>query len=75
MPRYIQNPRYRRLLRLLIKAREDAGMTQVELGKKLKRPQSFVSKVEAGSRGIGIIEFLEIADALGIDVSEFVRHL
>jgi transcriptional regulator with XRE-family HTH domain len=63
------------MLRLLIEAREQAGMTQVELGKKLKRPQSFVSKIEAGSRGIGIIEFLEIANALGIDVAKFLKDV
>jgi len=60
---------------LLIQARKDAGVTQVELAKKLAKPQSFVSKLERGERRIDLIEFLEIAQALGINISAFLKKL
>jgi transcriptional regulator with XRE-family HTH domain len=50
-------------------------MTQVQLATHLKRPQSFVSKYENGERRIDLIEFLEIAAALGLDPTDFIRLL
>lgn len=67
--------RYQRLKRLLIEARQDAGLTQVDLAAKLDRPQSFVSKYERGERRLDIVEFLEVADALGLDPAEFIEKL
>jgi DNA-binding XRE family transcriptional regulator len=37
----------------LRKAREAAGLTQVELARRLKRSQSFVSEAESGSSRVG----------------------
>ena len=59
--------RQRRLAELLIVARMDAGMTQVELSSRLGRTQSYVSKVEAGERRIDVMELLDLAEALGCD--------
>ncbi|MBE0613803.1 MAG: helix-turn-helix transcriptional regulator [Burkholderiales bacterium] len=56
-------------------ARKDAGMTQEELARRLKRPQSFVSKYESGERRLDVIEFMHIADALGVNASEFVESI
>lgn len=58
---------YKRLRELLVDARRDASLTQVELSLRLKRPQSFVSKYERGERRLDVIEFGEVARALGID--------
>lgn len=60
---------------LLIEARNSAGLTQVDLARKLGRPQSFVSKYERGERRLDIVEFLEIAGAIGIDPAQFVQKL
>jgi transcriptional regulator with XRE-family HTH domain len=68
-------PKYNQFRLLLIQARKDAGVTQVELAKKLSRPQSFVSKLEGGERRIDVIEFLEIAQSLDIDVPAFLKKL
>jgi transcriptional regulator with XRE-family HTH domain len=48
-------------------ARQRAGMTQQELARKLKKPQSFVSNYEAGQRRVDLLELTLIADALGED--------
>lgn len=60
---------------LLIEARISAGLTQVGLARKLGRPQSFVSKYERGERRLDVVEFLDIARAIGIDPLHFVRKL
>lgn len=68
----IHTERYRRLLALLVQARRDAGVTQVELALKLGKPQSFVSKFENGERRIDVIEFLDICEAIGVSAAELL---
>jgi len=60
---------------MLVEAREAAGLTQVELAGRLDRPQSFVSKIERGVRKMDVIEFVEIARAIGFDPAAFLRKL
>jgi len=67
------NSDYRRFVRLLTEARRKAGITQVELAKALKRPQSFVSKYERLERRLDVIEFLHIAKSIGIDPISVIR--
>jgi transcriptional regulator with XRE-family HTH domain len=63
------------LRRLLVNARQNAGLTQVALAKKLGRPQSFVSKFETGERRLDVIEFLDVARALGVDPNQIINEL
>ncbi len=51
----------------LATARERAGLTQKQLAKVLRKPQSFVSNYERGQRRIDVLELLLIANALGSD--------
>ena len=44
-------------------------MTQVDLARALDKPQPFVSLVERGERRLDVIEFCQIARALGVDPS------
>ncbi len=67
--------RYEKLRMMLVEAREAAGLTQVELAGRLDRPQSFVSKIERGVRKMDVIEFVEIARAIGFDPAAFLRKL
>lgn len=60
---------------LMIKARKGAGLTQHEVAKRLKRPQSFVAKYEGGERRIDVVEFLWIAQALEADPIRMLRQL
>lgn len=69
----VHDPRYKIFCRLLIDYRQRQGITQTQLAEQLRRPQSFVSKCENGERRIDLIEFLEIAGALGIDALQFIR--
>ncbi len=60
---------------LLIEARKTRGLTQVELGKKLGKPQNFVSKFESGEPRLDVVEFVCIAKALGIEPTAIVKKL
>ena len=51
----------------LKRARIKAKISQIELSKKLKTEQSFVSRYESGQRRIDIVEFFQICEAIGID--------
>jgi len=60
---------------LLADARRQNGYTQIHLAKKLRRPQSFVSKFERGERRLDLIEFLDLARVLQLDPSQVIREL
>lgn len=71
----LHRPEYRAFCDLLIRARQKAGLTQHAVARRLKRPQSFVAKYEGGERRIDVLEFIEIAKALGTDPTPILRAL
>ncbi len=75
MEKSIYTREYGVLLRLIREAREQAGITQVELAKKLKQSQSFVSKCERGECRLDVIQLKTICQALGVSLSDFVNRL
>jgi len=62
---------YERFLELLRQAREEAKLTQVEVARKLGRPQSFVSKCESGERRVDVVELAAFARLYGKRVEDF----
>jgi len=64
----IHNPRYRAVIKALIELRESRNMTQVQLATSLKKPQSYVSKIENFERRIDIIELQDWLEILNIDL-------
>jgi Helix-turn-helix domain len=67
LPKSLRSRRHRALLAVLIGSRKAAGMTQRQVAVKWKRPQSTVAAVETGERRLDVVEFLELAEALGVD--------
>jgi len=63
-----------RLQELLRQIRQDAGLRQSELAKRLKVSQSYVSKYEAGEKRLDLIELRRICQVVGISLDEFVRR-
>jgi transcriptional regulator with XRE-family HTH domain len=63
------------LRRLLIEAREGAGLTQQALADRLSRSQSFVAKYEGGERRLDVVEFVQVARAIGTDPAKIVKIL
>ena len=73
MQKSLKSAEYARLVELLVAVRQEAGIRQHALAKKLGRPQSFVAKYEGGERRIDVIEFIAIARALGADALKLFR--
>jgi transcriptional regulator with XRE-family HTH domain len=61
---------FRDLLRDL---RAENGLTQRELARRLRVPQSFVSKYETGERRLDYVETAVVCEALKVELEEFAR--
>lgn len=72
MPKTIRTSEYQRVIGRLKQARLEAGLTQKEVSEKTKKPQSYVSKVEAGEQRIDIIELKIFADLYKKQISYFL---
>ena len=55
--------------------REKAKLSQALVADKLGVNQTYVSKYEKGERRLDLIEFLEIAEAVGFDPLDFIKRL
>lgn len=75
MKKSVHADAYLAVIQALKDARVSARLTQTEVGKRLKRPQSFVAKYERGERRLDILEFALVARALGIDSGRLFAQL
>ena len=69
----LERQKYELLRAELKKTRLDASLRQIDLAKLLKRPQSYVSKIESGERNLDVIEFLAYTAALSIDPTKWIK--
>ena len=69
------SPAYDHLRSLLLKAREAAGLRQEDVAKRLKRPQSYVSKIELGERRLDVVEYVQFARAVEADAIRILRQV
>ena len=70
--RSTHSPAYQRLLGRLRQARQDAGLTQAEVGRQIGARQAFVSKVESGERRIDPVELARFAAIYGKPLAWFL---
>jgi len=73
MEKSIFSQDYATFLRVLRKARERQGLTQLEVAQRLSQTQSFVSKCERGERRLDIVELRAFCRAIGIRLADFVQ--
>ena len=67
MARTSDSPRQKALRDFLVEKRKEAGLRQVDLAKRLKRRQDYVSYVETGQKLVEVVELMEWAEAIGFD--------
>jgi transcriptional regulator with XRE-family HTH domain len=65
---------YRSLPPFLRKLREEAGLTQRGLGKRLKKPQSWVYNCESANRRVDVTEFIAWANACDVEPETAFRR-
>ncbi len=71
----IGSKRHKALIALLIKERKVAGLNQTELADALGQYESFIARVKSGERRVDVIEFLDIAKAIGFDLKAAITML
>ena len=67
--------RYQLFLSMLVSARQEKGLSQRDVAKRLKKIQSYVSKYERGERRLDVVEFLDVAKVLDVDPHEIIDRL
>ena len=75
MAKSLHTSEYEAFRKLLLTAREEAGLTQLEVATRLSKPQSFIAKYEGGERRLDVIEFIEICEALKVDPNDLINKL
>ena len=75
VPKSIHNAIYKDLIVGLTQARLEADLTQQVIADRLGKPQSFIAKIEGLERRIDIVEFFEIAKAIGFDPVPLIKEI
>lgn len=75
MPKSLNSPRHVVLRDALIAQRKAAGMTQTQVAAVLGHPQSYIAKVEGGERRIDVVELVDLAEVIGLDLLKLMQAL
>ncbi len=65
--------KYERLLKALRQAREDAGLTQLDVAKRLGAYASYVSKCESGERRVDVVELAEFCRIYEVAITDLLK--
>lgn len=71
----LYSEQYQQLCAVLRELRRGAGLTQVQVAKRLDVPQSFVSKYESGERRLDVVELRHVAEAIGTTLEAVISGL
>ena len=66
---------HKALQAFIVRTRKKAGLRQVDVAKRLGRYQSYVTNLETGQKEIGVVELLDLAEAIGFDPIDAINGL
>lgn len=75
LPKSVHTDAYASLVGVLVSRRKQLRVTQAELGRRLGKPQPFISEIETRERRLDVIEFYAVARALGVDPRELFAEV
>jgi transcriptional regulator with XRE-family HTH domain len=75
MTRSTHHDGYQAFLELLRRTRKASKVTQEQIAERLGNRQTFISKIESGSRRLDVIELMEYLKAIKVNPATFVRQL
>lgn len=73
MKKSIHTKEYAVFVERLKTARLEAGLTQVQVAKKLKRPQSHISNIESGQQRVDVVELQRFAKMYDKNITYFLK--
>ena len=73
MGRTIHTKEYAVFIERIKKARIESGLKQIEVAKKMKRPQSYISRVESGEYRLDILEVKKFAKLYKKSIEYFLE--
>jgi transcriptional regulator with XRE-family HTH domain len=75
LSKQLHTARHKRLMAALVAVRQEAGITQRELARRLKRAHSYVGRIEQGIRRLDVPEFIEWCHCLDADPVAVIRRV
>lgn len=75
MSKSVHSKRHHMIATALADQRRSKGLTQAQVAKALGRHQPFIANIESGERRVDLVELLDIASIIGLDVEALVRSL
>lgn len=63
------------MIKLLKNQRKKLGISQSKLARKLKKPQSYVSRYESGEQRLDLVELKSICNALNLSIIDLIVEL
>lgn len=71
----LHTPEYSAVVALLRDLRLEAGLSQAEVAERVDRPQTWMSAVEVGGRGLDLLQIRELVGVYGLDFPSFALRL
>ncbi len=71
----LHTPEYTAVVALLRDLRLESGLSQADAAAKVNRPQTWLSALEVGGRGLDLVQVRELAAVYGLDFPAFARRL
>ena len=77
MPNSLHTSRHKAIVKAIVKARRDSGLSQTDVAKAMggSWSQPIMVTVEKGGRRIDLVELLKLADILGININALIDQL
>ncbi|MFL6759462.1 helix-turn-helix domain-containing protein [Sphingomonas sp.] len=75
MAKGLHDERYRRLMERLVARRKELGLTQQAVADMVGMHQQNVSRFETGERRLDVVEFLDVAHALGLTATTLLQDV
>jgi len=73
MDKTIHHDEYKVFIKQLKKARKEAGLTQIQVAKKLGSTQAYISKVEKSQLRVDVLELKRLAKIYGKAIGYFLK--
>jgi transcriptional regulator with XRE-family HTH domain len=75
LSKQLRGVRHKRMMAALVEIRENAGVSQRELARRLDRAHSYVGRIETGDRRLDLPEFIEWCELLEADPVEVLQRI